>query len=588
MKKLLSVLLAVFMLASLSITAFAVEFNDIEESWAKSSIERWSDSDVVHGDGTGAFNPLGNLTRAEAAQAFANLLKLTEKGDISKFSDIGFGEWYDDAFAKCVKAGILKGNDLNQMDPTGLVTREMFFVMFARALNIEEQETAKTTIVDEDTISDWAKGNVFALVNEGYINGVPSEDEGITVAAADEIDRASVMALMDRTIAEYIDSAEAVVVGDGIVLIVADGAKVSLKNSTGDTSVFVFADNVDLKNVPEGTKVTAADDADGTKANGMEIAAGESVAVKPHLHVWDADGNCTQCGATQAEAMKFSLAVESGAKVDMTVFNDYSFIINVPNANVNAASASATVKMQNVASLGVDTMREHSITVNTGIDGKDNIALGTYLSNAWELSQTTTTVNFSVDGKLGTYVITGNNATINGATGEGDDCVLYGAPADVLAVRAAWQALTANVETTTGDDDSYIVIANGSYLKNGNETLKFEETFDGDLKLDNFNDLGALKTLIKSTVVLNTEGNAENIVGFLKAGTELKVSSSSAKLAKDAKITLDVALADALKDIRTASDGSTASLIKELVEQVNALMGAVCGETVYANVSFAK
>lgn len=286
--------------------------------------------------------------------------------------------------------------------------------------------------------------------------------------------------------------------------------------------------------------------------------------------------------------MKFELAVASGeSTVKMTVFDDYSFIITVPAGTVNAATVEATVKMQNVGSLGVGELRSHTIKINTGITGHEKVSLQNWLSNAWTFgekgAQKNTLVNVDISGKTCAYAI--YNAAA--ATAIGTDATILGVPQDIEATRAAWHALTANIKTESGlEDDSYIVIKNGSYLVNGTEKLCFEDGYKGDLKLDNFSKLSELRQTIKDAVKLETvEG--KTIEGFLKAGTQLKVSSSSAVLTKDAKITIDTTIPGALEKLRTAAntEGNYA-LAEALVSLVNGLMGSVQGKTVNVAISF--
>ena len=57
MKKVLSLVLAVCMLMTLTVSASAAAYRDVEGHWAQSSIERWTGYDVVNGDTKGNFNP---------------------------------------------------------------------------------------------------------------------------------------------------------------------------------------------------------------------------------------------------------------------------------------------------------------------------------------------------------------------------------------------------------------------------------------------------------------------------------------------------------------------------------------------------
>ena len=161
------------------------------------------------------------------------------------------------------------------------------------------------------------------------------------------------------------------------------------------------------------------------------------------------------CTATNTENIdwKFYLAAISNNTVDMTVGDDYTAVFTLPNdedKSVNAASVTLTAKMQNVGSLGVTGVREHSVTINTGIAGV-TADLGTWLSNCYSFRGMT--VNATIGGKPCTYDFSAyDNGKITATTNTED-------------ARAAWQELTSYVTTSTQpENDSYILVANGSTM----------------------------------------------------------------------------------------------------------------------------
>lgn len=322
-KKLLAIATCLCMLTSLlPAVAMAAEYSDIDGHWAEESIVRWSDAGVVQGS-NGQFNPEGMMTRAEAAQVFANLLKLTGKADLSAYTDVAADAWYADAFAACVAHGIMNGVAADQMDPTGTVTREMFFVMFARALSIQEESSLKGDFTDASEISSWAKGYVYALINNGYVNGTA---DGV-ISPELNINRASVMALLDQTIAYYVvedgtvelkESGVVLVLADNVtitgdadatVVVAAEGAKVSMKGYTGDATVSVVADDVAITNAPAGTVITVADDVSGTTVNGEAVAAGEEIVIPEEQPAPSGGGGSTGGGSTGGSTERPTITV---------------------------------------------------------------------------------------------------------------------------------------------------------------------------------------------------------------------------------------------------------------------------------------
>ena len=97
-KRFCSIILAAAMIMTMIPFAMAADpsgFDDVSGHWAESSIERWSGYGVVGGAGDGTFAPDGVLTRAQAAQIFANLLGLTTmrlSGSYLAITTMGFAE----------------------------------------------------------------------------------------------------------------------------------------------------------------------------------------------------------------------------------------------------------------------------------------------------------------------------------------------------------------------------------------------------------------------------------------------------------------------------------------------------------------
>lgn len=282
------------------------------------------------------------------------------------------------------------------------------------------------------------------------------------------------------------------------------------------------------------------------------------------------------CTATNTENIdwKFYLAAISNNTVDMTVGDDYTAVFTLPNGedkSVNAASVTLTAKMQNVGSLGVTGVREHSVTINTGIAGV-TADLGTWLSNCYSFRGMT--VNATIGGKPCTYDFSAyDNGKITATTNTED-------------ARAAWQELTSYVKTSTQpENDSYILVANGSTMQIGTELLSFE--IAENLKLDNFNNIDALVENVKDHVKLDT--SVENFDGIkisIKAGTQLAVGQSVATLNRDVtvEVTADgVAVpANILSGLRDQvnSGANNKALVIAAVQMFNNLVGQMNGQTI--------
>lgn len=286
---------------------------------------------------------------------------------------------------------------------------------------------------------------------------------------------------------------------------------------------------------------------------------------------------CTVCEGTKKEAIawKFNLTVTSESTVDVTVGEDYTAVFTLPEegAQVDASGVTVEAKMKNVESLGVDGERSHSVTVNTGIQNV-KVDLSQWLENCYDFESAT--VNATIGGKECTYAFAGNSGVIT-------------ATADTEAARAAWKALTSHITAGAHEDDSFILVKNGSTLQIGSELLCFEENV-GDLKLNNFSEMAALIQNVQNHVKLEKVNDNKDIEIVLKAGTQLAVGSSIATLNEDATVTITgIEMPENfLSSLRAAvKEGADAKvLIMAAVQMFDQLVGQVDGKTITVNIAF--
>lgn len=293
-RRFVAVLLSLcLILAFIPVSAMAVEFDDAQGHWAEAAIDRWSDAGVVSGVGNNDFDPEGEMNRAQAASVFSELLQLTDEADISGFTDIPDNAWYAGHIAKCVAAGIMAGMSDTTMEPETTLSREMFFTMFAQAMGIEREETSDVQFSDSGETSSWAVGYINALANRGFISGM---GDG-SVEPLSDINRASVMALMNQAIVTYaVEEGAQNVDGTGIVLVLADnvsitadepitvvvaneGATVSLAGATGGAEVIALENNVAVTDAPAGTTIAAKEGVTGTTANGQAVSPDSEITI---------------------------------------------------------------------------------------------------------------------------------------------------------------------------------------------------------------------------------------------------------------------------------------------------------------------
>lgn len=652
-RKILAALLTLVMVFSLlPVSAWAEEttYSDVAGHWAQSAILRWSDYGVLQGS-EGKFSPDGTLTRGQMAVILSRLLNLPAAPSAG-FTDVAPDAWYADGINRCAAAGILQGSEGKAM-PEDPITREQAMVMLCRALGITAEDVgALTGFSDLSLVSDYARPYVAALVKAGVVkgdaNGLLNPLSKITRAEiVTMVDR--LVGHYAKEAGAFVDASDGalvIVVAENVKIVNAPaGTKIIVaEKATGLTvnGTAVSADQTYI--VPEQeTKPT-----EPTKPSGGTIVRPEhrhSYAIKfdqdyhweecacgavreKHAHVWTEKvttaATCTEagektftcvCGATKKEAIpatghswgepevtyaangqdgekvytcavcneikkeaiawKFNLTVTSESTVDVTVGEDYTAVFTLPAAGsqVDASGVTVEAKMKNVESLGVDGERSHSVTVNTGIQNV-KVDLSSWLPNCYKFESAT--VNATIGGKACTYDFAGNNGVITATT-------------DTEAARAAWKELTSHITANTHEDDSFILVKNGSTLQIGKEKLCFEEGAD-DLKLNNFSEMAALIQNVQDHVKLETANDSKDIEIVLKAGTQLAVGSSIATLEDNVTITITgVEMPENfLSSLRAAVNKGTDAklLIAAAIQMFDQLVGQIDGKTITVNIAF--
>ena len=242
MKKRFFSLLLVFCLVvgMLPMTIYADEqYNDIHGHWAESSIERWSNYGIVSGN-NGKFKPNDNLTRAQMAVILTNILGLTEEPENCPFDDVKDTDWFAPYIKKCYAAGIMLGNN-GKANPNDPITRQEAIVMLCRTLNIKPGNVIELSVfLDSKLVSDYAAPYIAALIKAGVING---DDKG-NVLPTGMLTRGAIMAILDRSIVQYINEPGTYELADkgGIILIASTDVKVT-GNTSADLIISAGASN---------------------------------------------------------------------------------------------------------------------------------------------------------------------------------------------------------------------------------------------------------------------------------------------------------------------------------------------------------
>ncbi|MFC5404082.1 S-layer homology domain-containing protein [Cohnella soli] len=151
------------------------KFADVPPThWASQVINELVERKILSGTSATSFEPSRIVTRAEFATMLVNALQLTAKSDV-QFSDVKTTDWFADAVAKALEAGLVQGKDNGQFDPKGQITREEMVVMLMRAYAImygkELGDYSTSKFVDMKDVSSWAANLVSAAAELNLING---------------------------------------------------------------------------------------------------------------------------------------------------------------------------------------------------------------------------------------------------------------------------------------------------------------------------------------------------------------------------------------------------------------------------------
>ena len=645
-------LVMVFSLLPVSAWAEETTYSDVAGHWAQSAILRWSDYGVLQGS-EGKFSPDGTLTRGQMAVILSRLLNLPaapsagftdvapdawyadginrcaaagilqgsegkampedpitreqamvmlcralgiaaeDVGALTGFSDLSLVSDYARPYvAALVKAGVVKGDANGLLNPLSKITRAEIVTMIDRLVGhyakdagafVDASDGALVIVVAENVKIVNAPAGTKIIVAEKAtgltVNGTAVSDDQTYIVPEQETKPTEPSKPSGGTIVrpEHRHSYAINYDQDYHWEECACGA-VREKHAHTWTEKVTTEPTCTEAGTMTYTCVCGATKKETIPATGHSWGEPE-VTYAANGRDGEKVYTCAVCRETKREAIawKFNLTVTSESIVDVTVGEDYTAVFTLPEAGsqVDASGVTVKAKMKNVESLGVDGERSHSVTVKTGIpEGTAKPNLSEWLRNCYNFGSAT--VNATIGGKACTYDFAGNNGVITATT-------------DTEAARAAWKELTSHITAGAHEDDSFILVKNGSTLQIGKEKLCFEEGAD-DLKLNNFSQMGALIQNVKDHVKLETVNDNEDIKIVLKAGTQLAVGRSIAELKKDATITITgVAMPENFLSGRreTVNKGTDAKvLIMAAVQMFDDLVGQIDGKTITVNIAF--
>ena len=152
----------------------------------------------LNGYSDDVFKPESNMTRAETAQMFYNLLLDKNVSGESAFDDVSAESWYYDAVTALADMGIIKGIGENSFNPDGNITRAEFVAIAMRFVNVDVNGSKTFTDVAPE---HWAAKNISDAAYLGWISG---NDDG-TFSPDAFVKRASVAKIVNNMLGRKAD-----------------------------------------------------------------------------------------------------------------------------------------------------------------------------------------------------------------------------------------------------------------------------------------------------------------------------------------------------------------------------------------------
>lgn len=213
-RKLLSVILAIAICASLAVPAMAAEFTDLKGHWAKEYMEDLADRGLLSGYTDGSMRPDTNITSSETLALLSHLY--SPNAVALEFIHADFGDyvastvpathtWAYDEIEICLAAGIITKDELKNLDYSSPIKKERLALLLVRAMQKQSEaaalESSTLSFADAASISADCKGSVAELSQLGIVKGDDQNRFRPSVGVA----RAVVATMLSRSL-DYLDN----------------------------------------------------------------------------------------------------------------------------------------------------------------------------------------------------------------------------------------------------------------------------------------------------------------------------------------------------------------------------------------------
>lgn len=179
-------------------------FGDISAHKNQSAIEALAARSIVSGKSGGGFDPDGKITRGEFAAIVVKALGLTAQGG-TNFSDVPADGWYAPYVGTAHRYGIVSGSG-GKFNPLGTLSRQEAAVMAANAAKLCGMDTAMdegdaqnilTQFTDRPASAQWARPSLAFCYASGLL-----DQSDIRIRPTDEAKRGEIAQMLFHLLGE--------------------------------------------------------------------------------------------------------------------------------------------------------------------------------------------------------------------------------------------------------------------------------------------------------------------------------------------------------------------------------------------------
>lgn len=426
--------------------ATAQDFVDFPDDWSAPALTAAIENGLLSGVDADRIAPADPLSRAQMATIINRAFATEKAASLAGYTDIPSGAWYANDMAKAVQMGTFVGTGDGLLQPDAAITRQEAFSVLARAFSLPDGDASVLdSYSDGDTVSDWAKGTVSAMVAAGYVNG----DDAGRLNPTKTITRAEFAAVMDNLVSAYVDAGDAIASEDGSidggVIVRESGVHLEGLTINGDLIIADAADAVTLDGVTVNGRIVVRGAAD-TLSISESTASGIVVTNPNGASVIDADeasslGTLTAAGDLTLQGGRFDEVVVTESDAELVVKDGAS--VDAITIDADGVQVSGAGDVTRVQANGSDIAVTIKGTEVTAAEGAENVIAGGASVAPGEtvtVGSTATGGSTSKPGNSGTTVTPGGGSTTtpdDPASGEEETAQLVNAEATRL-VDLGW------------------------------------------------------------------------------------------------------------------------------------------------------